>query len=282
MSRTMRNWFIAGGILIVVGALIFTGVMTRKKWNFKLLNTVEYETNTYEITEEFTNVSIDTTVTDVIFLKSEDVNCRVVCYEPSYLKHEVLAKDETLTINVKDNRKWYENIGIDINNPTLTIYLPEKEYSSLVVKDSTGDVKLQDDFGFKSVDIIVSTGDIICKNFDTGSLNLSASTGDVKITSVTSGENTNINVSTGDVNLKDMITTEKLSIKASTGSVKFDSCDASEIYVKVSTGDVKGTLLSEKEFLADSNTGDVDVPKNGDGGKCEIKTSTGDIKIEIK
>ena len=64
--------------------------------------------------------------------------------------------------------------------------------------------------------------------------------------------------------------------------MKFDGCDADRIFVKTDTGYVKGSLLSDKVFIAQSDTGDVDVPKTITGGKCEIETDTGDIKIEKK
>ena len=58
--------------------------------------------------------------------------------------------------------------------------------------------------------------------------------------------------------------------------------EARTISIKTDTGDVTGTLLSEKEFITDSDTGNIDVPKTTTGGKCEITTDTGDIKIDIK
>ena len=51
--------------------------------------------------------------------------------------------------------------------------------------------------------------------------------------------------------------------------------------MKTDTGKVVGSLLSEKVFIAETSTGKVSVPKTTTGGKCEITTSTGDIKIEV-
>ena len=67
-----------------------------------------------------------------------------------------------------------------------------------------------------------------------------------------------------------------------TGDITFDKCDASDIYIKTSTGDVKGTLLTEKVFYTQTSTGNIDVPKTVNGGRCEITTSTGNIKINIQ
>ena len=42
-----------------------------------------------------------------------------------------------------------------------------------------------------------------------------------------------------------------------------------------------GTLRSEKVFLVESDTGSIEVPKTTTGGRCEIRTDTGDIRIDI-
>ena len=81
--------------------------------------------------------------------------------------------------------------------------------------------------------------------------------------------------------MKDVIAANRFSIERSTGDVKFTRCDAAEIFVKTNTGNVTGSLLTDKVFLTDTDTGSVTVPKTATGGRCEIETDTGNIKIEI-
>ena len=73
-----------------------------------------------------------------------------------------------------------------------------------------------------------------------------------------------------------------MNIERDTGSVRFDGCDGDAIYVETDTGDVTGTLLTDKVFITKTDTGSVDVPKSINGGRCEISTDTGDIRIEIR
>ena len=68
-------------------------------------------------------------------------------------------------------------------------------------------------------------------------------------------------------------------MKVSTGDIKLDKSDAAEIFIKTSTGNVTGTLLTEKVFITQTSTGNIKVPKSIKGGRCEITTSTGNIKI---
>ena len=86
---------------------------------------------------------------------------------------------------------------------------------------------------------------------------------------------------TGSISLDQVTAAERFSIERSTGDVQFSRCDAAELYVKTNTGNVTGSLLTDKVFVTDTDTGRVEVPQTAVGGRCEIRTNTGDIKIEI-
>ena len=73
----------------------------------------------------------------------------------------------------------------------------------------------------------------------------------------------------------------KFNIKNDTGDVKLENSDAGDILIETGSGNVIGTLLSEKVFITETDTGDISVPKTITGGRCEIKTDTGNIKIDI-
>ncbi len=152
----------------------------------------------------------------------------------------------------------------------------------------------------ETVKIKTSTGNICVEDISAGALDLSVTTGKVTVSDVSCDGDVTVGVSTGktyltdtrcksiissgntgDIYLDNVIATEKFSIERSTGDVKFDGCDAVEIYVKTDTGDVTGSLLTEKVFITRTDTGNVDVPKTVSGGKCEITTDTGDINISI-
>ncbi len=61
----------------------------------------------------------------------------------------------------------------------------------------------------------------------------------------------------------------------------FENVDAAEMNVETGTGAVKGSLRSERIFHVETDTGKTDVPKTVSGGKCEIKTNTGNVQITI-
>ncbi len=319
MSKN-KLWIIIAISLLAVGFLIFSGAMIALSFDFTALSTVTYETNTYELSEDFDKISIDADTAEIEFVLSDNKQCKIVCVEKEKLKYSVAVKDKTLTIGTVNTRKWYDYIGISFGEAKITVYLPKTEYASLHIKGSTGDIEIPKDFAFETVDISASTGAVACyasaselmkiklttgdirvENASVGMLDLSVTTGGVTASSVNCEGDIKVAVSTGKtkltdisckgfissgstgkVILKNVIAAGNFSVERSTGDVIFEGSDAAEIYVKTSTGDVTGTLLSEKVFITETNTGSVDVPKTVTGGKCEIKTSTGDIKIDIQ
>lgn len=322
MKKATKVWLITAAALVLIGCVLFAGVAALLKWDFTKLATVQYETNTHEISEAFDCISINSDTADIEFVLSESGNCEVVCFDEENLRHSVSVEDGTLTIELIDARSGFDyvrHIGINVGSSRITVYLPKTEYASLLIRESTGYIEMPEDFSFKDVDISLSTGDvdfgasasgllkirtstgqIHAQNLSAGELDLTASTGNVTVSGVSCEGDVRVHVTTGKVNLTDLacknvitsgntgdifmknvLASETFSIERSTGDVAFDACDAAEIFVTTDTGDVSGTLLSDKVFLTRTDTGDVDVPKTISGGRCEITTDTGDIRLRL-
>ena len=211
-------------------------------------------------------------------------------------------------------------VRINLDSPRIQIYLPKEKYSSLLIREATGAVEIPNGFTFRNVDLSLSTGDVVClasaaemlkietstgdirvENISAGALDLSVSTGTVTASGVTCGGDVRVGVSTGkarltgircknvistgstgDISLTDVLAAERFWIERSTGDVRFEDCDAAELFIETSTGDVIGTLLSDKVFITETDTGSTEVPQSTAGGKCEISCDTGDIRITVK
>ena len=320
MGRKTKVWLIVATSLILVGCIIFGGVMTVLKWDFKKLSTEKLEVNSYDITNDFSDILINTDTDNIVILPYPEGTCRVVFMEYENEKHSATVVDGTLLIEVLNEKKWYERIGITIETPLITLCLPKSEYDSLTVKNSTGEIEIPKDFKFKRLDISTSTGDVKSFASATELIKIKASTGSIELKDITSGDlelsvstgkitassvkcegdfkigvstgksvltditakGFNSSGSTGNITLNNVLIKEKLNIKRSTGDVKLNGCDANELYIKTDTGNVSGSLLSEKVFITKTDTGTVKVPKTVTGGKCEIETDTGNIKINIE
>jgi len=318
MTKQTKVWFMIAALLIAVGLILLFGTISAKHWDLNKLGTAAYETTEHPIADDFRNISIYTDTADISFAASEDGSCNVVCFEEKSVKHAVFVQNGTLFIHWADERAWYEKIGIFHEAPSITIFLPDTAYDALTIQEHTGDIDIPKELRFENIDITATTGDV--KNYASASkaLRIATNTGDIHVNGVTAdsmelcvstGKVTAegirctgdilLTVSTGDAQLTDLtckallstgntgdlslqnvIAKARFSIERSTGDVRFDGCDATEIFVTTDTGDVTGTLLSDKVFLIDTDTGRVDVPRTTTGGRCEVTTDTGDIRMQ--
>lgn len=173
-----------------------------------------------------------------------------------------------------------ENV-IRIKTDTGDIFLLNSDAASIELSATTGMVVIT---GSDCIDasITTDTGNIAISDLDCeGELEISVDTGRVSLTNITA-DSLASNGNTGDISLISVVVQNKMSIDSDTGDVIFDRCDAGEIIVNTDSGDVIGTFLTEKIIFATTDTGRIDIPKYTIGGKCDITTDTGDIKIEIQ
>ena len=319
MKKATKVWLITAGALVLAGCLLFAGVMSTLAWDFTKLSTVNYETNIYEISEAFRDISVTTDTANILFAPSEDGKCKVECYEEENAKHTVTVEKDVLILRMDRQRSWYDHVGFRFRSPQITVYLPQTEYRTLSVNGSTGKVEMPNGFTFESADLSLttgkvnfgasaaksirirtSTGSICVANASADTLDLSVTTGEVTVSEVSCNGSVTVGVSTGrasltnltcgsvistgatgSISLNNVIAANRFFIERSTGNVNFRGCDAGEIQVKTDTGSVTGSLLSDKVFFTDTGTGHIEVPQTATGGRCEIRTGTGNINIKI-
>jgi len=299
MKKGKTLWLIIGISLILIGCLIFGGAMSIIKWNFLELSTSDFETKEYFISEEYSDITIFSKQADVVLEPTTETETKVVCYQQANLTYSVKVVDNTLLIESVDTRNWIDHIGFNIKQPKITVCVPQGEYDSLVINGDTGYVNVQSQYTFKDIKITQSTGKIINFASATNDIILTTNTGGITVSNVLA-KNLSVTVSTGKVNLRDVncttlissgntgdislkntIVRDTLTITRSTGDVKLENSDAENIFIQTDTGDITGTLKTEKVFTTNTSTGKIDIPKTSNGGKCNLETSTGNIKIRI-
>lgn len=313
-----KKWKITAFILLGAGVLICLIAFAAAGFDFKRLSTVRYITNTYDTEGRFQNIRIDADIENISFVPSDNGECRVVCYEEEKNPHKVQIIDDTLSIERAD-KKWKQNFGIIMDSPEITVFLPKNHYGELSVDGDNGNFSIPGDFSFDSIHLAFHTGNVSCKASSSGSITISTDTGhivasdlsassmilesdtgrinisgvelteDIRITENTgnvimenvSCRNFTSDGDTGHLTMTSVVASGQFNIERDTGDIEFNGCDADAIYVKTDTGSVMGTLLTDKEFVTDTDTGSVDVPKSVIGGRCEISTDTGNIRVKI-
>lgn len=216
----------------------------------------KFETNTYEISENYKNISIWVDTVDVLIEPTTSENTKLVCYENK--KHLFEINNETLEI--KEDKKWFNLLSIGFKKSNITLFVPKNIYESIIVKCNTGSVNISNLVFDRDINIITNTGKINLENINCE-----------KFTS---------KCNTGSVMLKNLIASKEIKIKNNTGNVILAKCDANDIFIKTNTGNIEGSFLTEKTFLVNTNERKVKTPKNSTNGICEIKTNTGKVSFQ--
>ena len=318
MKKRSRIWLITAAVLTAAGLLLFTAALVMSQGDLSVLASEKMKTEEITVEEDFQKLSIRSVTEDIVLLPSEDGRCRVVFYEPEKRVCSAAAAEGTLMIETKETGSWLERLTLfSFRRPKIAVYLPQKTYASLIIEESTGDVALPKDFTFGSLKITAGTGDIDCAAFAEGLLSietsagdislhdtfaeqidLSVSTGKVKVNNVQCEKSMTIRLgtgktevadtfcgsfssegSTGRITLRHVVINGRITVRRSTGDVRMEACQTKEMYLETTIGDVTVSLHSAMSFRTETRTGRIDVPAYSAGGDSFIKTTTGNIKV---
>lgn len=279
MRTRTKVWLIIAASLVLIGCILFAGVMTTLKWDFTALATVEYETNTYEISEAFDSISINTDTAEVVLAFSDDGKCRVVCHEEANAKHAVTVEDGTLTAKLVDERSVHDflgHIGINAGFPRITVYLPRTDYLALVIHGSTCDVEIPRAFTFRDVDISLSTGSVDFSASASGMLRIQTTTGYIRTEYITAGA-LDLSVSTGKVTVSGVTCEGDVTVSVTTGKTVLTDLACKNLISGGDTGDISlQNVIAAETFSIVRSTGDV-VFDGCDAAEIYVKTDTGDV-----
>lgn len=237
MRFIIKVSFLIGIACIIAGGILFGVAIKTNAFKRDII------TNSYEISEEFNNISIDTKIFDFKIISSESSsNTKIETKETEKNKISYIVEDDTLKINHESKARWIDNISILGSRYTVTITVPSKNFDIIDIKATTSDIKLEGIMANK----------------------------------------TTIHNTTGDVRIINTISSDKLEVALTTGDIYITKSDSKDIYLKTTTGDIYGDILTPKKFTANTTTGDRRIPESVENGEiCTLKTTTGDIKIKI-
>ena len=202
-------WIFATFLLVLVAGIVL----------YNLARPYELETNEYEIKENFKDIKITTDTADIQFILSENPSSFIVCEEEKNANHSVTVKENTLRIEIVDDQKWYEDIGIKLRTPKITVYLGKSEYSNISLETDTGNILL---------DNIITTGKLAIKT-DTGNVKFEACDASEVIIKTETGNVTGSFLTdkvvfaksdTGKIDIPKVIADEKCEVITDTGNIK--------------------------------------------------------------
>lgn len=320
MKKSKKISIIIAVILFSVGVIISMCALCSINFDFSALNTANFVTKTYAVDESFRNIHIEDVECNICLIPSNDDKCRVICIESDKTSHSVSVQNNTLTIERTDNRKWYEHIVVFYwGEVKMDVYLPETEYEELYVKSTSGEIKIPENLTFAKADVSSTSGDIHILSNIKKDASIYAVSGNVYIGEITA-ENINVQSTSGELTLSSMALNGKLTAKSISGDIKLSNIkcqniisdttsgnhtflsviaksnimvesisgnvdlyqsDAETLNIKTTSGNITGTLLTNKIFDVKTTSGNSKIPPSDFGGKCEIKTTSGNIELAI-
>lgn len=323
MKKGIIIWLIVALVLVAIGgalfALGFSGLNMNSETDIKVSLNNHYIERDELIRESFTGVLVNTADCEVTVVSVPETQTpRVVIRELEKTPHDIRVENGVLKIKMQDKRGWLDFINVSLENMSITLYLPQKQYESVNISTATGSIDMGENFAVKEAKLTSDTGSIACNGMDTAlleaasntgkvwvhgcaaeKLRMTTDTGDVEVFGIARCDTLTAKSDTGKVTLKDVncktlaaetdtghvellqvLAETELQIKSATGCVYLDECDSALTTVETETGDVNGHFLTPKVFETLTVTGDVQADSMSGGDLCRVRTTTGDINLE--
>ncbi len=288
MKHSKKIALAVSGICFSIGIILAFIAIAMIDFDFKRLSTESFEDKGKIISEDFESIEISGFDCDVKLEFSTSEQSVIEYSDSNAIKTDIRVENNTLKISRRDNRKWYEHIGIYFGGAKpITVYLPvpEGKYKSLTLKTVSGSINVNS-FSFDSINLSSTSGDIKFFGECDGDFSVKTVSGDIDINHLVCGitnRNVKFNASStsGDIYLGALIS-GNASLKTVSGDIELDKIDAVNITAKTTSGDIEGSITAPKKIIAKTVSGDIDVPKSDDlGGEFKASTTSGDIEIDI-
>lgn len=278
--------------IIMIAVSIFFGILWHNDFKFKGVK-IGLQSNkqlifnkTYE--EQFNNIVINATISEIFLKKSNTENIKVLIYgEKDYT--DVETNLDYLNIKISE-----ENcIGFCFTQKLakIEIYLPEEYAGNIEIKNDYGDISIDE---FLKADIVVEEdcGDVLILGGNIVEVNNKY--GDIKITKANVAT---INEDCGDVeisNINDAIIENNygdikinsinnyLNLENDCGDIKINNINLNKnSYIKDDYGDIKIGRTNELFIDAKTDLGQVKIKNNYNKADVtlNIKNDCGDIEV---
>ncbi len=300
MKKSVKTALIVAAALIAVGGILVAV-------GFALGGSLDKPTNTvtYTADEPFSDILISVLEADVYIFPSEDGTCYAECEEEARLSYELNVQNDTLSLTLRDDRRWYDHIGITYDTPTVTLYLPRGAYGRLKAESTSGDILgslkqvYETDFSFTDVTLMSSSGhlgffgrvqtltaesqsgEILLSNLFADTVSAQTASGDISLLQVQAKDIRTVTRS-GRTLLSRTVVSGTLEAQSSSGDIELEASDAQSLILTAESGDITGSLRTDKAFDAESRSGNVICPDSvAGGGTCVVRTWSGDISLII-
>ena len=306
--------FICIGIALILSSLLLSG------FDLSFASSLQFTAKEHKVTLPFDSIQVEDIDCNVVLRPSKDNTCTVVGDETSKLFNVVSVENGTLTVRRRDERAWHERILVfGEANPTLTVYLPVREYDTLSLQTTAGDLRAQAPFVFRkatlksvsgdvhltaaireSLSLSTTSGSIFAEGQTLPSLNASSTSGSITLRRISANE-LKLFSDSGKIRVEDGVTVETLEAHTTSadmllsgvtvkktlhvigvsGNVALFDTEFADAYVETESGNVAGTLRSQKKFDIQTVSGVVLHPECNEGAPLCVRTVSGNVSFSF-
>ena len=277
MSKT-ANALIIAACLILLGAVIGGVGCLCGGWDSLTENYGPGSVaNSQSWSEPVQKLEISSVSDDVVLLPSEDGQCRVDWKNTRYGYYEVSLERGTLEIRYRDTEQKPRFDFGEEEPRTVTVYLPEGDYESLLLTTVSGHAA-SSGFSFDRTEITATSGQVGLEDGFFGEAKINTTSGSVVLHDYNAAA-TKIVTTSGEVGLGNGFFGET-TVETVSGDVVLDCYDASSTVITTTSGDVIGTVSAPKGFFVQTVSGTVEYPVNDYWtGTFDVHTTSGDVKL---
>ncbi|MCU5096999.1 DUF4097 family beta strand repeat-containing protein [Bacillus wiedmannii] len=289
----MKKIILASTAVIVIGGLAFclkgVGAKSFEKENSFEVDRIEE----IEINKESWNIEIKNT-------KSKKITIAVEGKQEDKKKDPVTIKDDEkkIVVNQKDQKGgFFEGFSFG-KKGTIYISIPEDGIDTITMKNSSGDIKMNDvttknlvisngsgtgkieGLSANKGEFISKDGELSLKNSSLKELNIASNTGDNYITNVNSPE-IKVTSKDGEVSIKDIKEGKSLFVETKSGDIAVSYKKAPTSLAFTANSDSSDITVNLDEFKKRKNTENLIEGMIGDGtNKVELLSSKGVINVK--
>lgn len=304
MKKSVKILLTVSVLLILIGSAMMAGA-----W-FAMANrpseemaAIEFVENTHTITENFSDIILNTQSSSIEILHSPDGVCRIVCDDSEKLYHKVSFQKSdagtVLYIAQHSELQWYETLwGFHWQeDPVLSVYLPKSEYGVVDAASGSGDISIAPDFCFTTLSTSAISGNTKLSELCTENLQAYSSSGDISIQTLHVEDSIYLENVSGFTRAEDVSATQ-ITTSASSDDTVLEGVSSDYLHATAVSGEIRvmgGTFRDTSYFetssgsieISDSECGELTVQavsgsvtlQNVRGPSLNAGTSSGDVSL---
>lgn len=261
-------------ILILTGAvLFFIGFLVNERFPSPIVKTEETK---IDIEEPFTDIVIDVGSCNIAIEKTDGA-AYVTTQLCGAIACEITAEHGVLTIRTDE----FMHFGLHLYHDKITVYLPEGTCGRADIGLTSGSLAMNGISLDGDLTVSVTSGEVQLSALTCGGkITAKATSGGIRLDAVSTPGSVDLNLTSGRIDIKDLGCSH-LAAKTTSGSIRLDHCDARTMELTARSGSISGSVVGQKVFECSATSGSIHVPDTTEGGLCRIRTTSGDIHIEI-